>query len=128
MQPSTDVSFVRLLYRYLFFGWLFRDAQRGTWLEREAALRHNWERAVWLPTYMRRWSFLGITLYATGAALEWSGLGGAAPVAYVPACVAAPVLAVAAAGWLALRGPGSTYLSSWHRPSAPRNNSRGQVR
>ena len=93
-----------LWYRYWFFGWLFRDASRGTALEREAALRHNRERAKWLPTYMRRWILLAVILYGTGGTLEWIGLPDVASLAFVPACVALPVLAVATAGWLVLRG------------------------
>jgi hypothetical protein len=97
-------SFARLLYRYWFFGWLFRDAARGTLLEREAALRHNRERARWLPTYMRRWVVLGALCYGLGALLEGAGLD-SAWMAFVPACLAAPVLAVASAGWLVLGRP-----------------------
>lgn len=108
MQPS-ETSFPSLLYRYWFFGWLFRDASRGNALERAAALRHNLERARWLPTYMRRWAALGLLMYAFGGALEWLGLDAIAPLAFVPACVAAPVLAVASATWWLLRGPLSAY-------------------
>lgn len=101
-MPDRDPSFARLLYRYWFFGWLFRDAGRGTRLEREAALRHNRERAYWLPTYIRRWVVLGSSCYALGAVLEWAGFHTVAPMAFVPACLAASVLAVASAGWLVL--------------------------
>lgn len=100
-----------LWYRYWFFGWLFRDAQRGSWREREAALEHNCQRARWLPTYMRRWSTLGMLLFATGALLESAGLALAAPIAFVSACATAPVVAVAMAGWLLLRAPASQYAS-----------------
>jgi hypothetical protein len=100
--PDRAPSFARLLYRYWFFGWLFRDAARGTLLEREAALRHNRERARWLPTYMRRWVVLGALFYGLGALLEAAGLDAAALVGFVPACMAAPVFVVASAGWLVL--------------------------
>jgi hypothetical protein len=50
------------LYRYFFYGWLFRDAGRGSTLERAAALRHNRDRARWLPTYLWRWVVLGALL------------------------------------------------------------------
>jgi hypothetical protein len=43
------------LCRYLFYGWLFRDADHGSALERAMALRHNAAQARWLPTYLRRW-------------------------------------------------------------------------
>jgi len=110
MQPAPSVSFGSLLYRYWFFGWLFRDACRGNALERDAALRHNSDRARWLPTYMRRWSILAVLLYAVGGMLEWLGLDAAAPLAFIPACVAAPVLAVASATWCILRGRRSAYV------------------
>jgi hypothetical protein len=50
------------LYRYWFYGWLFRDASAGSWLERAGALRHNREQAKWLPVYLLRWSVLGAIL------------------------------------------------------------------
>ncbi|WP_157615794.1 hypothetical protein [Rhizobacter sp. Root404] len=46
-------------YRYLFYGWLFRDADTGTELERASALRHNRHQARWLPVYLLRWSVIG---------------------------------------------------------------------
>lgn len=100
--PDSESSFARLLYRYWFFGWLFRDASRGTRFEREAALRHNLERAHWLPTYIRRWIVLGGLCYACGAMLESIGLDAVAPMAFVSACLAVSVLAVTSASWLVL--------------------------
>lgn len=110
MPTAFAPSFASLLYRYWFFGWLFRDASRGNALERDAALRHNLERARWLPTYMRRWTVLALLMYGFGGALEWLGLDALSSVAFVPVCVAAPVLAVASATWLMLRGPRSAYV------------------
>jgi hypothetical protein len=55
------------LFRYLFFGWLFRNASAGSALERSAALRHNREQAKWLPIYLGRWAITGALLLA----LEW---------------------------------------------------------
>ncbi len=103
-------SFASLLYRYWFFGWMFRDAGRGTAVERDSALRHNSERARWLPVYMRRWALLGVLMYLAGGALEWAGLDRVATMAFVPACLAAPVLAVAFATWFLLRGPRSSFV------------------
>ncbi|MGZ8254030.1 MAG: hypothetical protein ACXWVT_04200 [Burkholderiaceae bacterium] len=109
VQTGPDRSFRDLFYRYWCFGWLFRDAARGGWLEREAALRHNRDRARWLPTYVRRWVVLGSLFYALGWLLERAGLDVVASAVFVPACATVPVLAVAAAGWLVLRGPGANY-------------------
>lgn len=116
MPPDAAASFGSLLYRYWFFGWLFRDASRGNALERDSALRHNAERARWLPTYMRRWLTFGFLMYALGGGMEHVGWDGAAPLAFVSVCFAASVLAISAAAWWILRGPGSAYV---RRPDAP---------
>lgn len=110
MSPPASDSFTALLYRYWFFGWLFRDVSRGNALERAAALRHNRGCARWLPTYMRRWTTLGLLLYGLGVALEQSGFGTMAGVVFVPACLAAPVLAVLLATWWLLRAPRSAWV------------------
>ena len=64
------MAFRTLLYRYFFFGWLFRDVNRGNLFERSAAWRHNQAQAHWLPTYMWRWFVLGGLLYAGGLWVE----------------------------------------------------------
>lgn len=104
-----DATFHSLLYRYFFFGWLFRDVTRGTLFERAAAWRHNREQARWLPTYMWRWLCWGLAFYALGGILE---LGLDAPALsmlfYVPSALAVPVNAVIGAAWIgfkALPGP-----------------------
>lgn len=98
-----------LLYRYFFFGWLFRDASSGTPLERAAAWRHNRSQARWLPTYMRRWLFCGVLFYLVGLLVE-SVFG--APLLsslfYVTGLMSVPgnaVMAVAWIGFKALSGP-----------------------
>jgi len=98
------LAFRTLLYRYFFFGWLFRDAGKGTLLERAAAWRHNRTQAHWLPTYMRRWCTCGLLLYSFGAIVE---LLMAAPTLsaffYVPGALTVPVNAVIAAAWVGLK-------------------------
>jgi hypothetical protein len=106
-RSSPPLPSLELAYRYWFFGWLFRDAARGSWLEREAALRHNRQRAQWLPLYIRRWILLCSVFYALGVVLEMGGLDTVASFAFIPACAAVPVVAVATAGWLVLCGPRS---------------------
>jgi hypothetical protein len=59
-----------LCHRFFFYGWLFRDASAGTFLERAAALAHNKEQSKWLPTYLRRWILLGGLLLAMAAFCE----------------------------------------------------------
>jgi di/tricarboxylate transporter len=55
--------------RYFFYGWLFRDANAGSELERAAALRHNRSLSKWLPTYLWRWFVVGS---ATLTLVAWS--------------------------------------------------------
>lgn len=104
-----DLPFRTLLYRYFFFGWLFKDASRGNPLERAAAWRYNKERAHWLLTYMRRWAGCTVLFYGLGGAVE---LLLQAPLLsaffYVPSALSISVNAVIGAAWLgfkALPGP-----------------------
>ncbi len=97
------LAFSSLLYRYLFFGWLFHDASRGNLWERSAALQHNKTQARWLPTYIRRWVVMGMLLLAIAAFIE---LVLCAPVLsaffYVPSALTVPVSSLTAYLWLAL--------------------------
>lgn len=97
-------AFRVLLYRYFFFGWLFRDVNCGTPLERAAAWRHNQAQAHWLGTYVRRWAIGGLLLYALGALFEL-GVGAVVLSAffYVPSVLAVPVNAVIGVAWLGLK-------------------------
>jgi hypothetical protein len=103
-QASQDLAFRTLLYRYFFFGWLFKDASRGNVLERAAALRYNREHAHWLLIYLRRWLGCGLVLYGLGGVLEW-GLNAPAlsVVFYIPGALSVPVNAVIGAAWLGLK-------------------------
>ena len=93
-----------LLYRYFFFGWLFRDANRGNALERAAAWRHNKAQARWLPTYMRRWVVCGVLLYALGGFFELVlGAPLLSALFYVPSAMSLPINAVAAVAWMGLK-------------------------
>jgi hypothetical protein len=99
-----NVSFSTLLYRYFFFGWLYRDVTRGNGLERAAAWRWNKEHAHWLLKYMARWLWCGLFFYALGGFAEW---GLQAPllsiVFYIPSALSVPVNAVIGAAWLGLK-------------------------
>lgn len=66
----NDTPFLIVLYRYFFFGWLFKDAGTGTLLERAANARFNRDQARWLPTYVMRWLWLGLLFYAVAGALD----------------------------------------------------------
>ncbi|MES2015502.1 MAG: hypothetical protein V4484_03320 [Pseudomonadota bacterium] len=73
-QPSTaapELPFLTLWYRFLFFGWLFRDIDTARDLyERHAVLQHNRSMCRYLPTYLRRWSFLTFVDFALGCLFE----------------------------------------------------------
>lgn len=99
-----DTAFTTLLYRYFFFGWLYKDASRGNLFERAAALRYNKEHAHWLLTYMLRWLWCGLIFYTLGGFFEWvleSPL--ISMLFYVPGALAVPVNAVIVAAWIGLK-------------------------
>lgn len=102
----NPLPFRTLLYRYFFFGWLFKDIDRsgGNLFERAAARRHNHQQAAWLPTYIRRWAISGALLCGAGAVLERLLDAPGAGVAFYmlgAACLSA-ALAIATA-WFGLR-------------------------
>ncbi len=98
------MTFRTLLYRYFFFGWLFKDVNRGNVFERGAAWRHNQAQARWLPTYMRRWLWCGVILYGLGQVAEWLlNAPGLSVLFYVPSALSVPVNAVIAAAWIGLK-------------------------
>jgi len=68
---NEEMPFSRLLYRFLFFGWLFRDvnASRNK-LERHAAYQHNRKMSRYLPVYLRRWSFFTVFDFLLGVLFE----------------------------------------------------------
>ena len=71
-DEACDASVPRRgsVYRYFFYGWLFRDAYCGSSLERATALRHNRDQAKWLPVYMMRWGVGGAVLMVLEVACE----------------------------------------------------------
>lgn len=98
------MPFSTLLYRYLFFDWLFEDVTRGSRLQRAAAWRHNQRQARWLPTYMRRWLVGGLALFVMGGAAEAAlALPLLSALFYVPSALSVPVNAVIAVAWVGLK-------------------------
>lgn len=73
-QPGPDqpeLSFGQLLYRFLFFDWLFRDVNAARDLfERHAARQHNQRMSRYLPVYLRRWSVLAVFDFCLGVLFE----------------------------------------------------------
>jgi hypothetical protein len=67
----NELPFRTLLYRYFFFGWLFKDVNRDAdMFERAAAMRHNRRMAGWLPKYMLRWLWWGLFFYGVAGLFE----------------------------------------------------------
>jgi len=70
-EAESELPFRSLLYRFLFFDWLFRDVGAArTRLERHAAFQHNRKMSRYLPVYLRRWSFLTAFDFALGVLFE----------------------------------------------------------
>lgn len=69
--PVTELPLLTLWYRFMFFGWLFRDLNTTRDLyERHAALQHNRRMRRYLPTYLRRWTFLTGLAFSLGLLCE----------------------------------------------------------
>ena len=69
--PVPEMPFRRLLYRFLFFDWLFHDISAArTLFERHAWLQHNRNMSRYLPVYLRRWSFLTAFDFGLGLLFE----------------------------------------------------------
>ncbi len=105
IRTAQDMPFSTLLYRYFFFGWLFRDVSSGNMFERAAAMRYNREQARWLPTYMLRWLWLGLAFYVAG---EVADVVLQAPAlstwCFAVSSLSVPFTVVTAVVWVALRG------------------------
>lgn len=67
----AELPFATLMYRFLFFDWLFTDVGTARNLfERHAARAHNQRMARYLPAYLRRWSFLTASGFGLGCLVE----------------------------------------------------------
>lgn len=68
---AAALPLLTLWYRFIFFGWLFRDANTAANLyERHAMLQHNRRMRRYLPTYLRRWSLLTLFDFGLGLLFE----------------------------------------------------------
>jgi hypothetical protein len=68
---TPDLGFSHLLYRFLFFDWLFVDMTKAKDLfERHAAWQHNKRMRRHLPTYLRRWSVISVLDFGLGWLFE----------------------------------------------------------
>ena len=105
-QP-TPLRLRTLLYRFIFFDWLFADVGRAsTPVERHAATQHNRRMSKYLPVYLRRWSFLTLFAFALGVLVE-RALQATLLSAwfYTWSCIAATGAVVIAVAWIFLTQP-----------------------
>jgi hypothetical protein len=70
-KQVPEMPFRTLLYRFMFFDWLFRDVSAARNLfERHAALQHNKYMSRYLPVYFRRWTVLATFDFGLGFLFE----------------------------------------------------------
>lgn len=101
---AANGTFWSLLYRFLFFDWLFADlSQARTLLERHAAWQHNQEMRRHLPTYLRRWGVISSAAFVAGCLCEsvWQAQI-AAGCCFTGFGMTLPVMAVIVVAWFFL--------------------------
>lgn len=108
MQPTSgDIAFSTLLYRFLFFDWLFADMNKAKNLfERHAAWQHNRKMRRYLPLYLQRWSV--ITVFDVGMGSVFENIVGSKVLAacfFTGSCVTVTGLMVITVLWLFLGKP-----------------------
>ena len=69
-QPQHGIKLIDTIRKFLYPIGIFRDASKGSQLERAAAYRHNRNARRCLPQYMSNWLFVAILLAGAGASLE----------------------------------------------------------
>jgi hypothetical protein len=95
------LTLAELVYRYFFFGWLFRNADRGNLFERSAAWRYNKQQSRWLPVYMRRWAAIILLLFCLAAFAESVHAHHLVfTFFYATSAMAVPVLTVCVTAWM----------------------------
>jgi hypothetical protein len=101
----NPLPFRTLLYRYFFFGWMFKDAGSGDVFERAAAERYNREQARWLLLYLMRWLWLGLGLYALGRVAELLfEAPGLSVLFYAISAMSMAFTVTIASAWLGIKG------------------------
>jgi hypothetical protein len=103
----AEIAFSTLLYRFLFFDWLFADMSKSRNLfERHAAWQHNRKMRRYLPLYLQRWSV--ITVFDVGMGSVFENLVGSKALAacfFTGSCVTVTGLMVIAVLWIFLSLP-----------------------
>ncbi|MEO5702134.1 MAG: hypothetical protein ABIS17_06795 [Casimicrobiaceae bacterium] len=92
-----------LLYRYWFWGWLFRDMNLGDSIHRQASWRHNMAMRACLPTYMGRWLTCTTASALVAQGVEASTATGVLPALfYMGSVLGSVVFTMAATIWMFL--------------------------
>ena len=106
-SSGIDLRFSTLLYRYVFFDWLFADFGKARNLfERHAAWQHNRAMRRHLPTYFRRWSALAGIAFACGCLFEhWLRTQVVAACFFTGCAATVSGMALIGALWLLLARP-----------------------
>ncbi|WP_426106189.1 hypothetical protein [Massilia sp. TSP1-1-2] len=107
--PGAQLPFLTLWYRFLFFDWMFRDLNAARNLyERNAAGQHNRTMSRYLPTYLRRWSFLTLAGFALGCLFEHATRGSMLSAwFFTSACVTLTGMVVISVAWALLAKSGT---------------------
>ena len=100
----NQLPFRTLLYRYFFFGWLFKEVGGENMFERAAVERHNREQARWLPVYIVRWLWLGLALYVLGEIAELLHAPALSMLLYVVSAVSLGFTITIGTAWVGIRG------------------------
>jgi len=106
-SKHEELAFSTLLYRFLFFDWLFADMNKAKNLfERHAAWQHNRKMRRYLPLYLQRWSV--ITVLDVGIGSVFENVVGSKVLAacfFTGSCVTVTGLMVITVLWLFLARP-----------------------
>lgn len=103
-RADAAPGFATLLYRYLFFDWLFADmSTAGNLFERHARWQHNRAMRIHLPLYLWRWAVLAALDIALGCLFErWQESDLMAAWFFASACVMLSGMTVISVLWLCL--------------------------
>lgn len=101
---GADIGFATLLYRFLFFDWLFADMTKVTNLfEYHSARQHNREMRNYLPLYLRRWGILTVLIFGLGCLFEHAlQTGVVAACLFTCSCVTLTGMVVISVMWIFL--------------------------
>lgn len=107
--PAIELPLRTLWYRFMFFDWMFRDLNAARNLyERNAAAQHNRHMSRYLPTYLRRWSFLTLCGFALGCVFEHSAQASLVSAWFFTwSCVTMTGMVVISVAWAFLAHPGT---------------------